>query len=491
MGEDKAATPLLPLAVRQGISHAVSASQRRSLVSRLVLVVVVTAVLYCLLVVSSSSLPARQQVLNANIYVDQHTDAPAPPPPAPTRVQTTTTEAPFHAATTMKAETGPHQLHFRQPPRSVVVVRRGGDVQLDCRVESKPHAIVTWYKDGDNFLTMGGRTYVDDSRISAHGLNWALRIRDVKMTDAASYTCHMALASDGIVNVELDVIPAIGDEELPAPRMTSKLGDILVPGFETTPDVCPEEGTNRELLIGLVSHPQYVTSRDRVRNTWLQLLDKRTWAAVFVMGSISPAIMEGNKDEAKKHGDVVIGKFRDVSAEPYTEGVKRLALLNWVIEHCRFANFTLVATHNEFVNPTLLKTLIKDLNPDEPAIYGITGGNRTVARDPNDPSYLSYASYQRSQLPEYTSEPTFLVSRAAVGMLTEAAASINAIPLYHILLTGIAAEKAGVKRVHMPQLFKASQSIEACDFEKFAVGHSWGEPLDKKVAKKIESGKGC
>ncbi|KAF0314234.1 hypothetical protein FJT64_015338 [Amphibalanus amphitrite] len=62
----------------------------------------------------------------------------------------------------------------------------------------------------------------------------------------------------------------------------------------------------------------------------------------------------------KEHGDVVIGKFRDVSAKPRTDDVKRLALLNWAIEYCRFADFTLIATH-EFVNPVLLKTFIKDL----------------------------------------------------------------------------------------------------------------------------------
>ncbi|KAF0289091.1 hypothetical protein FJT64_012602 [Amphibalanus amphitrite] len=45
---------------------------------------------------------------------------------------------------------------------------------------------------------------------------------------------------------------------------------------------------------------------------------------------------------------------------PRTDDVKRLALLNWAIEYCRFADSTLLATH-EFVNPVLLKTFIKDL----------------------------------------------------------------------------------------------------------------------------------
>ena len=85
--------------------------------------------------------------LPAAIIVSEAEQKPHPtvPPvarPTPDPVETTSS-APFKAASTMKAETGPHQLHFRQPPKSVVVVRRGGDVQLDCRLSAKPHAIVS------------------------------------------------------------------------------------------------------------------------------------------------------------------------------------------------------------------------------------------------------------------------------------------------------------------------------------------------------------
>ena len=281
------------------------------------------------------------------------------------------------------------------------------------------------------------------------------------------------------------------DESPPPARVTSKMADILIPGFITTPDVCPNDGQDIEMLIALASHPLYATSRDRVRHTWATVGDKKTRAMVFVMGDINPAIGEKVKEEAEKNHDIVMGKFRDINIEPYTEPVKRLAALNWVIEHCRMADFILIATHNEFVNPVLLKTLTKDLNPDEPAVYGLTDGNQTVVRDPNHPSYLSYVSFQGSELPQYTSGPAFLVSRAAVGPLVEAALATNAIPLYNILLTGIAADKAKVKRVHMPHFFKEAMSIEACEFQKFAIGQSWGEALDLNVSKTIESGKKC
>ena len=269
------------------------------------------------------------------------------------------------------------------------------------------------------------------------------------------------------------------------------MADILIPGFVTTPDVCPNDGQEIGLVIAMASHPLYASSRDRVRQTWASLGDRKTRAMVFVMGDINAAIGEKVKEEATKNNDIVMGKFRDISIEPYTEGVKRLAALNWVLEHCRFADFTLIATHNEFVNPPLLEAMLKDLDPNEPAVYGLTDGNKTVVRDPNHPSYLSYVSYQGAQLPQYARGPAFLVSRAAVSLLTEAALDTNAIPLYDILITGIAAEKANVKRVSLPLLFKEHQNIDACDFQKFAVGSSWGQPLDLKVTKTIEAGKSC
>ncbi|XP_043199284.1 uncharacterized protein LOC122368996 [Amphibalanus amphitrite] len=172
---------------------------------------------------------------------------PAPPPPS--RVHTATTEAPFQAAPTRRTESGEPRRPFRQPARSVVVARWGDDVQLDCRVESS-NLIVTWFKNGDTFIAIENRTFIDDSRIEAHvsedGLNWALRIRRVMMDDAALYTCHMALAPDDVIEVELDVIPAIGDcGELPPARVSSILGDILLPDFETTADMCPDESEIR------------------------------------------------------------------------------------------------------------------------------------------------------------------------------------------------------------------------------------------------------
>ena len=90
---------------------------------------------------------AMADVFPAAIIVSEAERQPHPTVPplarsSPGHVETTSS-APFRAASTMKAETGPHQLHFRQPPKSVVVVRRGGDVQLDCRLSAKPHAIVS------------------------------------------------------------------------------------------------------------------------------------------------------------------------------------------------------------------------------------------------------------------------------------------------------------------------------------------------------------
>ncbi|XP_037082414.1 uncharacterized protein LOC119103071 [Pollicipes pollicipes] len=137
MVEDKPTTLLLPHVLR-GISKQVP--QRRTL-DKLLLVAVTAAAIYGVSLAISSSLPSQQLVQNV-IFRPSVAQAPSVP-----TVTSSTTPRAWRPGSTLAAQSGSNHSHFRQLSNSVVVVREGSDVQLDCRLTVKPHAIVPVKKE--------------------------------------------------------------------------------------------------------------------------------------------------------------------------------------------------------------------------------------------------------------------------------------------------------------------------------------------------------
>ena len=141
------------------------------------------------------------------------------------------------------------------------------------------------------------------------------------------------------------------------------------------------------LFVAVVSAPNHFNERKVIRETW-----GRRWKEMqdtlshvmevvgfaFVVGQQSNATVQSMlEEEASACDDILQIDMVDVY---YNLSMKAAALLNWMKDDCRHADFLLKVDDDVYINWHNLTTIVSKLSPSLSTYYGIVGENLVVDR---------------------------------------------------------------------------------------------------------------
>lgn len=248
--------------------------------------------------------------------------------------------------------------------------------------------------------------------------------------------------------------------------------DLCVLGHEVPhPELCPAQGKGLRLLILVTSAPEHAEAREAVRSTWGYFAKRTDVALGFMLGEPPLALLRLLRAEDARYGDLVMGRFED-SYSNLT--LKTLSILEWADTYCPLAQRLLKTDDDIFVNvPSLLNFMAARANATW-TIWGNLHYNATVTRNPKSKSYLSSLQFPEQKLPTFASGAAYLMTMDVVGPMLRAAPYLPYVRLEDVFVTGVLAERLGVRREHVPNYYKTIMELQRCDLQRYVAIHMSG-----------------
>ncbi|KAI9566052.1 troponin C [Daphnia sinensis] len=250
--------------------------------------------------------------------------------------------------------------------------------------------------------------------------------------------------------------PLTQDQAL-KPEFGPVMNDVVNFRYLTNIPKCIEVASGNDqrpsIFIAIISATENSRKRNIIRNTWKRHLrtvrDKRGFYFLhfgFFLGI--PNDMAAQKmieDETNVHKDIIqidmIDSYRNLT-------LKVAGVLNWINRNCKTANFVFKVDDDIYVNVHNLAYFV-ELNRQERNIFG------RIPRDRNDNNWgpmrdgqhgISLDAWPWTTYPDYIQGSAYLIHGDLILPLLAAFQTTPMIPFEDVFLTGIAAEKAGIKK---------------------------------------------
>ncbi|XP_052749453.1 beta-1,3-galactosyltransferase 5-like [Galleria mellonella] len=273
----------------------------------------------------------------------------------------------------------------------------------------------------------------------------------------------------------------------PGPVITN---DVYVAGHEKPhPELCPALGGRLRLLMLVTSAPSHAAARDAVRLTWGHYAARADVALAFVLG-VPPDKMRPAVDaEDALYGDIIIGRFMD-SYSNLT--LKTLSMLEWVDTYCPRVPKILKTDDDMFINvPKLLDfaSAPSRVNATK-TIWGKVVKKSLPKRTTRSKYYVSPLQFPGKVFPDFATGPAYLMTADAIRMLLAAAPSERYLRLEDVFVTGVLANKLGIKRQHAPEFYNKKVAAHPCAVQRGVAIHMvryheqfdlWRKLLDGKT----------
>ena len=170
------------------------------------------------------------------------------------------------------------------------------------------------------------------------------------------------------------------------------------------------------LVILVHSHPEHLTLRKTLRQTWAKEVSEGTFKSrtVFLIGEVEQEDLSRRLEEERRtHSDLVKGSFVD-SYRNLT--YKHLLGYRWVMEHCERADYVLKSDDDQFVDtfqlPRYLATFLPP--PDQPwFLCNIL--QRAPIRSESSKWFVSRAEWPQSSYPPYCAGWAYVTTLATVS----------------------------------------------------------------------------
>lgn len=249
--------------------------------------------------------------------------------------------------------------------------------------------------------------------------------------------------------------PTHNNESVPLTR------DLYVSGHSAPrPELCPALGRRLALLILVSSAPTHATARDAIRRTWGHYAHRTDVALAFFIGDTRNDTTERVlAEEDRRYADVVRGAFLD-TYDNLT--LKTLSMLEWTASYCPRVPRLLKADDDVFVNVPGVLRLAKRTASETGRIWGRVLRRAAPARSRSSKYFLPRSQWPGRRLPEFATGPAYLVSGDAVRPLLDAALRSRWLRLEDVLVTGVAATAARIRRVGDPAFLNRRASPPAC-----------------------------
>lgn len=220
---------------------------------------------------------------------------------------------------------------------------------------------------------------------------------------------------------------------------------------ESNPKLCFNLGQTTKILIIATSAPENTETRMAVRNTWFQFRSKyQGITAAFLVGLTTNQTTQAKLErENDIYGDIIQGKFID-SYDNLT--LKSISVLEWAKHNCPYADFTLKADDDGFINIPNLMEAIGKLNKQDRKIYGTVAKDWIPIRNESSKYYLTHSQYSNGKLPFFTLGLAYLIpTQFAHDIFTVSVGTDRPyLKLEDVYITGISADKLKIPRSNIP-----------------------------------------
>lgn len=253
------------------------------------------------------------------------------------------------------------------------------------------------------------------------------------------------------------------------------------------PEKCPNFGKEMDLVIIIMSAPTHLEARMAIRQTWGHFGQRSDISILFMLGATMDSKVETIlRKEQKTYNDVIRGKFLD-SYSNLT--LKTISTLEWVDNYCSKVKFLLKTDDDMFINVPRLQAFTIKHARDKNIIFGRLAKKWKPIRNKKSKYFVSQAQFKHAVFPDFTTGPAYLLSSDIVRKLYDAALDQTYLKLEDVFVTGIVADKLGIKRIHANEFLNKKISYSACNVQRGISIHmvKYSEQFD--LWKKLFDGK--
>jgi beta-1,3-galactosyltransferase 1 len=215
---------------------------------------------------------------------------------------------------------------------------------------------------------------------------------------------------------------------------------------------------NSEITIFIHSSPktsgQYFDKREATRKTWVSDAIKFNVKAFFVIADAEDDKTQKElESEALEHKDMIQFGFDN---SYYNNTLKHISLLRWAQQKCLDTKYIMKTDDDIIVN---VKQLIENLQSLKTGITGYLFTTMEPIRDVTNPWFLPECLYPDAVYPHYVSGNAYLITKDVIKPLIETIDQFSGpiIDIDDVFVTGILAEKAGVKRYENDKIIYTDQ----------------------------------
>ncbi len=218
----------------------------------------------------------------------------------------------------------------------------------------------------------------------------------------------------------------------------------------TISKACDDAGFGADLLVVVHSPPENVHFREAIRSTWGQQFKENGVLIYFLVGATSDQLLQKKlKAEDSASEDLI-----QTAAPDQATSLKSLAMLKFSSERCPRARYLLKLPDTFFVNAGNVTEYCERTWNNGRTVLG--GDLKTKLKTPKDiHDRYSLPGYSAPLLPDFFSGPVYLMSGEVAKLLLQvvkAEKSDGFTNAEDLLITGILAEKAKVRRKYLKQL---------------------------------------
>ena len=232
-------------------------------------------------------------------------------------------------------------------------------------------------------------------------------------------------------------------------------------------------GATLDLLVVVTSAVTHFEARDAIRRTWGGFAVERGAKLLFLLGSpvlesADYQMLQGRVEkEEETFGDILQGSFVD---NYYNLTLKTISLLRWVNETCDGVKYVLKIDDDMFVNMQMVVDFCETRTFSK-AVIGKLARKWSPHHDPKSKWYVPETAFNGSIYPNFATGPAYMFSGDATRQLLETAISLTPIYLEDVYVTGIVADRAGIRRLNHALFKNVPLRVDACTFKRFITSH--------------------
>lgn len=242
-------------------------------------------------------------------------------------------------------------------------------------------------------------------------------------------------------------------------------------------DPCPSF-----LAVVICSAVSNFAARRAIRDTWGQDAKSPLVRAFFLLGRTDNETLQDNvARESRLFGDVIQADFMDT----YNNlTIKSVVLLKWTGQHCPETRYILKTDDDMYVNvPNLVSYLNK--KGGRKMLLGCLISGATPIRDWTSKWYVPPFVYPHHTYPDYLSGTGYVMSGDLLGQLFRTALETPFFYMEDIFVTGMVAQKLGIKPVNYDAFKFYKRKNNPCVFRKLITAHIMTPPELRSMWSKV------